>query len=49
MLFFDDERRNRNVEQLGVCFWLVEDGVTRGEVDKGVQEWRSRRKVAGEG
>ncbi len=49
MLFFDDEGRNRNVEQLGVCFWLVVDGVTRAEVDRGVQEWRRRRKVGARG
>ncbi|MCJ1381309.1 hypothetical protein MMC17_004419 [Xylographa soralifera] len=49
MLFFDDEGRNRNVEALGVCFWLVRDGVTREEVDRGVGEWRRRRKGKGEG
>lgn len=43
MLFFDDEVRNRNVESLGVCMWLVRDGVTREEVDAGVSEWRRRR------
>ena len=43
MLFFDDEERNRNVEQLGVTMWLVRDGVTRNEVDRGVNEWRKRR------
>ena len=43
MLFFDDEVRNRNVEGLGVMMWLVRDGVTRGEVDKAVREWRRRR------
>jgi len=43
MLFFDDESRNRNVEtELGVTFWLVRNGVTRDEVDKGVREWRKR-------
>jgi len=46
MLFFDDEARNRNVEvELGVTFWLVRDGVTRDEVDKGVWEWRKRRGI----
>lgn len=46
MLFFDDEARNRNVEvELGVTFWLVRDGVTREEVDKGVWEWRKRRGI----
>ncbi|MCJ1458267.1 hypothetical protein MMC28_008638 [Mycoblastus sanguinarius] len=42
MLFFDDEVRNRNVESLGVTMYLVRDGVTRGEVDAGVREWRRR-------
>lgn len=42
MLFFDDEVRNRNVEGLGVVMWLVRDGVSRGEVDEGVREWRRR-------
>ena len=46
-LFFDDETRNRNVETLGVTFWLVEDGVTRDEVDKGIREWRRRRAMKG--
>ena len=44
MLFFDDEGRNRNVEsELGVVFWLVRDGVSVEEVDRGVREWRRRR------
>ncbi|KAL9020349.1 MAG: hypothetical protein Q9185_002427 [Variospora sp. 1 TL-2023] len=43
MLFFDDERRNRNVESLGVVFWEVPSGITRAEVDRGVREWRKRR------
>ena len=44
MLFFDDEARNRNVEsELGVTFCLVRDGVSRGEIDRGVNEWRRRR------
>ncbi|KAI4207714.1 MAG: hypothetical protein LQ349_009823 [Xanthoria aureola] len=43
MLFFDDERRNRNVEGLGVVFWEVPSGVTRAEVDRGVREWRRRK------
>jgi len=42
MLFFDDEVRNRNVETLGVTMCLVRDGLTRGEVDRGVREWRRR-------
>ncbi|KAF1991999.1 magnesium-dependent phosphatase-1 [Aulographum hederae CBS 113979] len=43
MLFFDDESRNREVEQLGVTMRLVRDGVTRGEVDEGVRVWREKR------
>ena len=43
ILFFDDETRNRNVESLGVCFWLVEDGVSKAEIDNGVKEWRKRK------
>ncbi|KAL6851160.1 hypothetical protein ACO1O0_008288 [Amphichorda felina] len=43
MLFFDDEARNRDTETLGVTMWLVRDGVTWDEVDKGVAEWRRRR------
>ena len=42
MLFFDDEIRNRNVEGLGVVMWLVSNGVTRTEVDRGIREWRRR-------
>lgn len=46
MVFFDDEARNRNVEtDLGVCFRLVRDGVTRKEIDDGVKEWRRRRGI----
>ena len=30
MLFFDDEKRNANVEEMGVTFWLVRDGLTQG-------------------
>lgn len=43
MLFFDDEIRNRNVESLGVVMLLVGNGVSIGEVDKGVREWRRRK------
>ena len=45
MLFFDDESRNRNVEVLGVTFCLVNSGVSVGEIDRGIREWRSRRGV----
>lgn len=42
MLFFDDESRNKNVETLGVVMQLVRQGVTRSEIDKGVESWRKR-------
>lgn len=43
MLFFDDESRNMETEKLGVTMRLVRDGVTWGEIEKGVEEWRKRR------
>ena len=48
ILFFDDEARNRNTEELGVTMYLVRDGVTRNEFDNGVKEWRKRRGIAKE-
>lgn len=46
MIFFDDEARNRNVEtELGVTFFLVRDGMTRDEVDRGVWAWRKRNGI----
>lgn len=42
MLFFDDEERNKNVEGLGVVMQLVRDGVTRAEIDRGVEAWRTK-------
>lgn len=44
MLFFDDEARNRDTESLGVTMYLVRDGVTWDEVERGVAEWRKRRR-----
>ena len=44
MVFFDDESRNRNVEQLGVVMQLVRDGVSNDEIDKGVLLWRKRNR-----
>lgn len=46
MLFFDDERPNREVEQLGVTMRLVEDGFSWDELEKGVQQWRKKRGFA---
>ncbi|EME84521.1 uncharacterized protein MYCFIDRAFT_163323 [Pseudocercospora fijiensis CIRAD86] len=42
MLFFDDESRNKNVEELGVVMQLVRNGVTKQEIDAGVEAWRKR-------
>lgn len=42
-LFFDDESRNRETESLGVTMCLVRDGVTWGELERGIKEWRKRR------
>jgi len=42
MLFFDDERRNKEVESLGVTFCLVPDGVNAQAFEKGLGEWRRR-------
>jgi magnesium-dependent phosphatase 1 len=43
MLFFDDEQRNQDTETLGVTMWLVRDGVSWGEIQAGITEWRKRR------
>ncbi|KAI5866480.1 magnesium-dependent phosphatase-1 [Durotheca rogersii] len=45
MLFFDDEPRNRDTESMGVTMWLVRDGVSWDEIEKGIEEWRRRRGV----
>lgn len=42
MAFWDDESRNRDTESLGVTMQLVRDGVTRSEIDAGVESWRKR-------
>jgi magnesium-dependent phosphatase 1 len=43
MLLFDAEARNRNVQnELGVTFYLIRDGMTREEVDRGVWDWRRK-------
>ncbi|RKF65401.1 Magnesium-dependent phosphatase 1 [Golovinomyces cichoracearum] len=47
MLFFDDEDRNYNVESLGVTMHLVECGLSIGEIDDGIKEWRERRNGGG--
>lgn len=43
-LFFDDERRNSEVERkLGVKFCLVPDGLDEQVFEKGLAEWRKAR------
>jgi magnesium-dependent phosphatase 1 len=43
ILFFDDESRNQETENLGLTMRLVRDGVCWAEIEKGVEEWRRRR------
>ncbi|KII84910.1 hypothetical protein PLICRDRAFT_57416 [Plicaturopsis crispa FD-325 SS-3] len=42
MLFFDDERRNKEVESLGVTFCLVQNALDNRTFEKGLAEWRKR-------
>lgn len=42
MLFFDDEHRNSEVEQLGVTFSLVPRGVNHDAFEKGLAKWRKQ-------
>ncbi len=49
MLFFDDEPRNRDVQEaFGVLMYLVRDGVSAPEFDRAVQEWRRTRRGVGD-
>lgn len=43
MLFFDDEQRNADTEQLGVTMWLIKDGLNWSDVQRGLDEWQHRR------
>ncbi|KAG1761408.1 magnesium-dependent phosphatase-1 [Suillus occidentalis] len=45
MLFFDDEWRNQEVEELGVTFTLVPNGLDDQILEKGLEEWRKRHPV----
>ncbi|KIK63493.1 hypothetical protein GYMLUDRAFT_163219 [Collybiopsis luxurians FD-317 M1] len=45
MLFFDDEHRNKEVEELGVTFCLVRNGLDDRTFEKGLAEWRKRHPV----
>ncbi|KAI0942513.1 hypothetical protein AcW1_003123 [Taiwanofungus camphoratus] len=40
MLFFDDERRNSEVEALGVTFCLASSGMDDRTFQRGLNEWR---------
>ncbi|KAK7022991.1 magnesium-dependent phosphatase-1, partial [Favolaschia claudopus] len=42
MLFFDDESRNREVENLGVVFHLTPTGIDNATFDAGVKAWVTR-------
>ncbi|KAJ6495249.1 magnesium-dependent phosphatase-1 [Mycena sanguinolenta] len=42
MLFFDDERRNREVENLGVVFHLTPTGIDNATFDAGIRAWQVR-------
>ena len=43
MLFFDDEHRNkRDLDRIGVLMILVEDGVDKKLIDKGLAEFAAR-------
>ncbi|KNZ79034.1 Putative magnesium-dependent phosphatase P8B7.31, partial [Termitomyces sp. J132] len=41
-MFFDDEHLNAEVEELGVTFCLVPQGVDRDIFEKGLAKWRKR-------
>ncbi|OCB90247.1 magnesium-dependent phosphatase-1 [Sanghuangporus baumii] len=45
MLFFDDERRNKEVEKLGVTFILAPHGLDEKLFETGLNEWRRRHPV----
>ncbi|THU82505.1 magnesium-dependent phosphatase-1 [Dendrothele bispora CBS 962.96] len=45
MLFFDDEYRNKEVEQLGITMQLVRNGMDNQTFEKGIAEWKKRNPV----
>ncbi|KAI0064960.1 magnesium-dependent phosphatase-1 [Artomyces pyxidatus] len=45
MLFYDDEKRNKEVESLGVTFIWVLDGLDDLTFEQGLEEWRKRHPV----
>ncbi|KAF9267016.1 magnesium-dependent phosphatase-1 [Marasmius fiardii PR-910] len=46
MVFYDDEHRNKETEQLGVTFCLVRNGMDNQTFEKGLAEWRKRHPVS---
>ncbi|KAJ3766639.1 hypothetical protein FB446DRAFT_824581 [Lentinula raphanica] len=44
-LFFDDEHRNKEVEELGVTFHFVRNGLDDRTFERGLAEWRKRHPV----
>ncbi|KAL0568554.1 hypothetical protein V5O48_013433 [Marasmius crinis-equi] len=42
MVFYDDEHRNKETEQLGVTFCLVRRQMDHDTFEKGLAEWRRR-------
>lgn len=44
-LFFDDEHRNFEVEDLGVTMQFVKTGVDRKTFEEGLTLWRQRRGI----
>lgn len=44
-LFFDDEHRNFEVEDLGVTMQFVKTGVDRKTFEEGLALWRQRRGI----
>lgn len=44
-LFFDDEHRNFEVEDLGVTMQFVKTGVDRKTFQEGLALWRQRRGI----
>ncbi|TFY66856.1 hypothetical protein EVG20_g4232 [Dentipellis fragilis] len=45
MLFFDDEHRNKEVEELGVTFTLIRTALDDRTFEGGLDEWRRRHVV----
>lgn len=44
-LFFDDEHRNFEVEQLGVTMQFITNGTNRAVFNEGLEKWRRRQGI----